>query len=307
MSMACSVCTVLLVLAGCHAGPGPSVLAGPRDGVSRPYGVALDASRVYWTERGNGGAIRAVAKAGGPVTTLVRGCSPYAWFCAVDDRHVYWTEFDAGTLRRAPKAGGPAETWERGLGNPGQLAIHRGWVYWVEYAGNVLKRRRAAPGSGPAEVLVAGLAGPQALAVDDQAVTWTEYADPPVLRSRPLAGGRVVTLATVSPECWLLPDGESIWFTETRGFLRRWDRRTGAVRELAAIPSGGAFAALTPSFCYWAEEFGHRLMRVPRAGGPPQVVLSGLGHPEVMAADADAIYWADGEADTILRLPERPR
>src|SRR5690242_11406677 len=114
-------------LAGCRARP--VVLAGPREGVAHPYGLCADADRLYWTEREGGGAIRSVLRRGGGLVTLVRGVSRYAWFCAVDDAHVYWTEFDTGKVRRVPKAGGPAEDWERGLGSPGQVTVRDGAVW----------------------------------------------------------------------------------------------------------------------------------------------------------------------------------
>lgn len=286
-------------VAGC--GPHPVVLAGPRDGVAHPYGLAADADRLYWTERGRGGAIRSCRKAGGGLATLARGVARYAWFCAVDDTHVYWTEFDTGLLRRVPKAGGAVDDWERGLENPGQLVIARGAVWWVEYGGNVIKRRGVR--DVRATVVAGGLQGPQALLVDEEAVYWTEFADPPRLVRRPHRGGAAVRLAEVSPECWLVRAGPHLWWTETRGSVRRCAAAGGPVASLAPIlGGGGAFAATDGASLYWAEEFGGRLLRLPAGATGPDVLLTGLRHPAVMAADAAAVYWADPEADAIFRF-----
>lgn len=291
----------LLAAAGCR-GAVPQRLAGPADGVARPYGVAQDAGFVYWTERANGGAIRRVPKMGGRVETLWRGVAPYGWFCAVDETAVYWTEFDAGTLRRVPKTGGRAVTLARGLRNPGQLCVAGGFVWWVEYAGNAI--RRWPVGGGRVETWQAGLAGPQAIAVDGQAVYWTEFADPPVLRRRPLAGGPAVTLAETKPECWLVFAGPDLWWTETRGCVRRTPRAGGPVRDLAPIPPSGAYAGTDGRWFYWSEEHGGVLKRLPLSGeGAPQVLLRGLTHPAVMAVDDAAVYWADPEENAIERWP----
>jgi len=292
---------MLLILGGC-ARPVPQRLAGPRDGVSVPYGLAQDATCLYWTERGNGGAIRRMPKTGGTVETLWRGVSPYGWFCAVDDRFVYWTEFDAGTLRRVGKSGGRAVTLARGLGNPGQLCLAHGFVWWVEYSGNVICRLRVT--GGRPETVVAGLAGPQAIAVDDQAVYWTEFSDPPVLKRRRLTGGPVLTIATTKPECWLVFAGGWLWWTETRGFVRRVRRSGGSVEDLAPIPPSGAFAGTDGRCFYWSEEHGGLLKRLPLTGqGTPEVLLRHLKHPAVMVVDRKAVYWTDPEQSTISRFP----
>jgi hypothetical protein len=305
MTMQCFIMVALGLLAGCTATPSPVPvrLAGPAEGVSRPYGVAIGAGRVYWTERGNGGAIRWIATSGGPAHTLVRGTSPFAWFCAVDGAWLYWTEYDAGTLRRVPTAGGVPQTLARGLKNPGQLAVYRGAVAWVEYGGNVVKERGP---TGRVRVIARDLAGPQAIAIDDDMVYWTEFSDPPALRRRGRAGGAVVTLATVKPECWLVLAGPWLWWTETQGAVRRMPRSGGRVESLAPIPTSGAFAAATATHFYWAEERGHVMQRLPLAGGSVDTVLTGLGHPTVMAADQAAVYWADPEANAIFKFAEHP-
>ena len=207
----------VLLLAACGRAR-PERLAGRPEGLRRPYGLAQDDARLYWTDRGvegdpASGAIRSVAKTGGPVATLVTGVSPWAYFCCVADGRVYWTEYDTGRVRRVAVRGGPAETWEGGRESPGQITARAGVVTWVEYGGNAVRRR----GTGArAAALVARAEGPQAVAVDEEAVYWTETGDPPVLRRRGLAGGPVTTLAEVKPECWLVPAGDALAWTETR-------------------------------------------------------------------------------------------
>jgi hypothetical protein len=297
-----------LLLAACDR-PRPERLAGRDEGLRRPYGLAQDAARLYWTDRGvegdpASGAIRSVAKQGGPVATLTTGVSPWAYFCCVAAGRVYWTEYDTGRVRRVAAGGGPAETWEQGLESPGQIAARDGVVYWVEYGGNAVRSRAT---GARAAGLVARAEGPQAVAVDDEAVYWTETGDPPVLRRRALTGGAVTTLAQVKPECWLVPAGNELVWTETRGPIRACPRRGGPVRVLGGIAHSGGYAAATGGFLFWSEEADGVLRRVPLAGGRAETLWERLPHPCVMVADRAAVYWADASAAAIYRFaPDGP-
>ncbi len=65
-------------------------------GPSGPYGIAVDATSVYWTNS-TGGAVMKVPLDGGVATTLASGQSgPFD--IAVDDSSVYWTNTDGGTV-----------------------------------------------------------------------------------------------------------------------------------------------------------------------------------------------------------------
>lgn len=299
------VLAALLPLAAAACGPAPDTLAARRHGVRHPYGLAQDADRLYWTERAAGGAIRTCRKDGSDLRTLATGVAKYAFFCAVDDAHVYWTEFDTGLLRRVPKAGGAAEDWESGLENPGQLDIADGTVWWVEYGGGRIRRRRT--DAGRAAVALSGLEAPQALRVDRGRVWWTEAGDPGMLKCRSVAGGRVTAIARVLPECWLVPAGRRMFWTETGGRVRSVGRDgRGAVESFDEIPTGGAYAAAGGGWVWWAEEFGGTLRRLPAGGGPAETVLAGLRHPGVLVADDRAVYWTDPEAHAILRFVSPP-
>ena len=280
-------------------------LAGHREGLRRPYGLAQDADRLYWTEREHGGAIRSCRKDGTGLRTLTTGVARYAFFCAVDDVHVYWTEFDTGRVRRIPKAGGPVEDWETGQASPGQLDLADGTVWWVEYGGGrIRKRKTTAAGS---KIVLRDLEAPQAIRVDRGAVWWTEAGDPGTLKRRATGGGPVATVATVLPECWLVPADRWMFWTETKGSLRRPGRNgRGKPETFDAIPAGGAYAAAGGGWIWWAEEFGGRLRRIPVVGGPADTMLTGLRHPGVLVADDRAVYWTDPEADTVCRFVSPP-
>jgi hypothetical protein len=100
--------------------------------------IAVDDTRVYWTDDGDGGSVKSVAKTGGAVTTLASGMGVVdRRSCLVTDAtHVYFTRDRATIIQRVAKAGASAvETVAAGqnvLG--GALAIPAppdGYVYWV--------------------------------------------------------------------------------------------------------------------------------------------------------------------------------
>ena len=83
-------------------------------GLSRPFGIAIDATSVYWTESGSG-TVKKVRKDEGTVTTLASGLSsPYG--IAVDSTSVYWTENNStGTVKKSQietPTGSATITWE---------------------------------------------------------------------------------------------------------------------------------------------------------------------------------------------------
>jgi hypothetical protein len=130
--------------------------------------ISVDDTRVYWTDDGDGGSVKSVAKTGGAVTTLVSGMGTVdRRSCIVTDAtHAYFTRDGASTIQRVAKAGASAvETIASGqnvLG--GALAIPNppdGYVYWVTdvygavdaYNGkNAVVRAPVAGGSAPPSV-----------------------------------------------------------------------------------------------------------------------------------------------------------
>jgi hypothetical protein len=112
------------------AGSAPKILT---QGVPVGYGLAVDATSVYWT---GGDAVMKVPLDGGTPTTLASGQrNPNA--LAVDGTNVYWTTMGSepdyhATVMKVPLAGGTPTTiatGERGLWG---LAIDANNVYWVD-------------------------------------------------------------------------------------------------------------------------------------------------------------------------------
>jgi hypothetical protein len=77
--------------------------------------------------------------------------------------------------------------------------------------------------------------------------------------------------------------------------VQRILRGGGAIEPLAAY---GAFAlAVDGTHVYVLDNHGGELWRMPKTGGTPEVLATGLGYPWDLALDAVAVYWSsEGDA-----------
>lgn len=136
-------------------------------GETAPSGLALDASDLYWTDFTartvkrtplEGGktsvlasdqiAPHAIAVSGsfvlwvsswrvhwmskdGTTSASLPGDEGMATSLAVDDEHVYWTEFERGVVRRMPLAGGEVVTLARGETSALNIVVDDAGVYWT--------------------------------------------------------------------------------------------------------------------------------------------------------------------------------
>jgi len=117
------------------AGGAPSTLSSPAP--SGDYGIAVDATRAYWTDIGDGsdtgGSIHAAPLDGsGPSVALATGLNN-PMDIAVDTRNVYWTSYATGSVVSVPLGGGTPTTIAEGQANPRGIATDGVSVYWVNW------------------------------------------------------------------------------------------------------------------------------------------------------------------------------
>jgi hypothetical protein len=146
----------------------------------------------------------------------------------------------------------------------GVLALHGDTLYVASYSTGVLET--ISTSGGVARKLAGGFVRPTAIAVDDRdAFVYTEKDE--TLHRVALATGEVTTLATglVNADDLAL-DGDSIYTVS-------WDHPA-------------------------------RLLRIPKTGGPPQVLASDLKTPRSLVIDGAYVWLVDRDRSLILRIPK---
>jgi hypothetical protein len=216
-------------------------------GESNPYGLAVDATNIYYTTSGTTGGlkkapigggtgtliategasglaisgttlfigaldIQSTPTGGGPLTILAMGQGqPYGM--TADSNNVYWVTPN-GVVGSVPIAGGTMTTLASNQGsNDSGIAVDASNVYWANsYAGTIL----SVPITGGGfTTIVTGQTRPSSVAVGGGYVYWTNNANPGSVMKAPVGGGVAPTaIATGQAYPWgIAVDSTYVYWT----------------------------------------------------------------------------------------------
>jgi hypothetical protein len=271
-------------------------------GVGVPF-LAIDPSGLYFniTYTGVNGAaaptghIMRLAFDGKPATAIADSPNPER-FAIVGDT-IVWAD-DAGMIRAMPLSGGSVRDIATTTGQPGWIASDGTTVYFNDRDGN-----KAVPLAGGTPQLLgttpafsASLIGSDLVLADFQGgnldrmpaaggtVVQLANAQPGPLYPRPCAGGNAV--------CWI--DGGTL--QDSVGMLMQLDNAPGSSPQLLSRDSTlwHAHGLASDASAFYLTTDALALVRVPVAGGAPEVLQMLAGAGDVVADD-ECLYYTSVE------------
>ncbi len=330
----CGRCGHSCLGGACNAGKCESVVV--RGGLENPVDLAVDATHVYVTARGNGAVLK-IAKADGKTDVLASGHEE-ARGVTLDGQNLFWSNRDFPGDGGDGSWGGvwgctlPACTDKR-LVTEGDWAANvrfaGGFLYFAENNNGTVVRVKP---DGSMRAPVATGNKPWSVAVDATHLYFT--ANTGYLQRTPLAGGtpeNVGPLDMGGPSGFVTLDDERVYWAYA-------DYATPAGHVLSALKAdpnapkeqygtanvGSVGVAVDGTTLYWTNE-GHfdasfvsqkdgELLACPKAGcggNAPVALQQGLTAPGAIAVDGEAVWFLtfgtkEGSADGELRKIAKP-
>jgi hypothetical protein len=271
-----------------------------------PWGIALDASSIYWTD-GSDDKVRKMAKSGGTATTLasIGAGQPIA----TDGTNVYW--FALNRIASVPVGGGvlPSDVAANEK-NVTAMAVDSKDVYWLRGGSGPTDGAvvRAPTGGGSVTVLTSGLRRPASLAIDNDAVFWVNQGDGgngSIARMYKGSGGPTTLAQSLASPCALAIDATHLfWIDCQTGTVSKMTKGGSSVVALATAQKVSPALAVDDSGVYWAwpgdqpQQATGTIMRVPLAGGTPVTIAAQQNHPRRLALDAQRVFWVNSGTQT---------
>lgn len=199
------------------SGVNESFIGGGND----PFGVAVDAQHLYWTNYGispHGTTIgRANLDGTGADQRFITGADQPA-ATTVDRQHIYWANTGSGTIGRANLDGtGVDQRFITGADAPLGLAVDGQHIYWSNGGSNAIGRANL-NGTGVTKSFITGADGVAGLAVDGQHIYWGNDGTGTIGRANVDGTGADPSFITgVGVPNGVSVDGQHIYWTDSYG------------------------------------------------------------------------------------------
>ena len=258
----------------CKAGEAPVVLVSETERLS---GVLADGDHVYFTHYGAGGAVLRVPKAGGVIETVVPASS-WTESLVADADSLYF--LDSDQVKRASKDGSGASLLAADQVGSMSIVVDASFVYWIDPVDQAVRRVSKAGGT------------PQTLATDEELT--------PDMVPRMIVDD--TTLYWSATGAWLIP-----------GF-HATPKEGGALLLIDGAPSTHFVA--DSNFLFWIDQKHYvgnatpaRLVRSRKDGSEAKTLTDWTSDDpsdlaDGMAQDENYVYWANGQARIMNRIPK---
>jgi hypothetical protein len=180
---------------------------------------------------------------------------------------------------------------------PNSLAIDQTSVYWTNAGRGAYGSVAKVNIGGGAVTTIAPLRdAPASVAVDLESIYWVESVR--ALMSTPLSGGALTTLATSSVKNIALDAHVIYWPTGgvVDGAIESVPKVGGLPTTLLSGLSSPTNIAVDSGTLYWNEDYG-ALLRMPTASGLPVTVVSGQENLSSLFVGAARATWAAASTD----------
>lgn len=283
-----------------------------------PVSIALDEDEVFWTDL-YGGLVRSTPKSGGSGIGLgeAPGWSPIG--VAVSHDYVFVTLYHPSML-------GMVVRMDKGRHNdsfvqtsssyngPWAVAADGGAVYWTNRYDDVMLASAPLALDTAMSLATAGVpepvsAEPVAMALDADYVYWTQFVWGVVARTPKIGGATLEIASGQSPALGIAVDDVNVYWGGKTAIWRA-PKAGGVLTAIVEVARFSGGVAVDDTHVYWADAgdpmapSDGSIHRAPKGGTSvaAELLLDGLEWPTNLALDAVAIYWADTDNGTIMKL-----
>lgn len=277
-----------------------------------PWGLAVDANRVYWTNDLAPGSVRACPLAGCPASgpTVLASAPTAITRLALDDANVYFTEFDVGEVDMCPLSGCGATPIQVATGEfqPMGITVGNGTIYWAVSGGTEIHQRAIAGGT---QLTFATTNGPRTLVLAGTALYWVSAGGEVgtcAVSPAPCPSPTILSGAENSPYFITVYNGDAYWANNVGG--------TGSIAKCAITGCGGVPTTIMPSDfplglgvdasgIYWvAGNASGVVLHCPLAGcgAGPQVLATNQNQPFSLVLDDRFVYWTNSGDGRVMAI-----
>jgi len=220
---------------------------------------------------------------------------------AVDRQQLFWIN-GRGEVKAIAKAGGAPRTLASGQIDLHDLALDADRVYWLAFDAV----RSVAKSGGPVQTIAPTGPGPHKSYFEDivvvgRTVLWTAPLVHQVMMRDPKQGAVVTAAFVRQVQPERLAADQESLYVWSTGTVVRIDRASGAPQTVISSPGRVSLLRVDRQELFWSEQDG-RLM-TSTVGGDPRVLVPGQQSISGLALDADCVYWTDQAAGKVLQVP----